>query len=135
MTHLIHLSKIQSLKVLQSQKWWQNKSVGESIKQLSFLHRKIVVCSYSMSEIFGKNKWILFNCFIFLFFVFFFFKLYFWMNDHLFLMSASLRPSLGVSTVRAIALKPALSALLTSCATTFLSLYTWRISRASNQWF
>lgn len=40
----------------------------------------------------------------------------------LFFMSASLRPSLGVSTVRAIALKPAFSALLTSCATTFLSL-------------
>ena len=43
---------------------------------------------------------------------------------YLFLISASLRPSLGVSTVRAIALNPALSARLTSCATTFRSLYT-----------
>jgi len=33
---------------------------------------------------------------------------------YLFLISASLRPSLGVSTVRAMALNPALSALLTS---------------------
>uniref|UniRef100_A0A0A9E0S1 GSVIVT00028321001, GOX n=1 Tax=Arundo donax TaxID=35708 RepID=A0A0A9E0S1_ARUDO len=39
-------------------------------------------------------------------------------------MSASRRPSRGVSTVRAMALNPALSALLTNCSTTFLSLYT-----------
>lgn len=38
-------------------------------------------------------------------------------------MSASLRPSHGVSTVSAIALNPALSALLTNCSTTFLYLY------------
>ena len=50
-------------------------------------------------------------------------------DAYLFLISASLRPSLGVSTVKAIALKPALSALRTSCAATFLSLQTWLTKR------
>jgi len=45
-------------------------------------------------------------------------------RTHLFLMSASRRPSLGVSTVSAMALKPARSARRTSCSTTCLSLYT-----------
>lgn len=53
-THLIHRSKIQSVKVPQSQKWWQNKSVGEPVKQLSFLYSKLVAYSSMMSEIFGQ---------------------------------------------------------------------------------
>lgn len=44
---------------------------------------------------------------------------------HLFLMSASLRPSLGVSTVRIIALNPFLSALCTNIAVKSRLLYTY----------
>lgn len=66
MTHLIHRSKIQSIKVLQSQKRWQNKSVGEPVKQLSFLCRKVEAYSSSCKKYLGKL--ILFNCFFFLYF-------------------------------------------------------------------
>lgn len=44
---------------------------------------------------------------------------------HLFFMSASLRPSLGVSTVRIIALNPYLSALCTNIAVKSRLLYTY----------
>lgn len=45
---------------------------------------------------------------------------------HLFIMSASLQPSLGASTVRIIALKPFCSALFTNRAITFLLLNTYK---------
>ena len=43
-------------------------------------------------------------------------------------------PRRGVSTVSAMALNPAFSALLTSCSTTFLSLYTCKSNTRRRPW-
>lgn len=127
-THFVHLAKVQTFKILQCQKWRQSESVKPKQKiinvlnkssllmpELAMLHWIILILKTTRPSLFILLGW---KCWT-----------YINMDTEfdLFLMSASLRPSLGVSTVRAIALNPALSALLTSWATTCLFLYTWKI--------
>ena len=100
--YLVHLSEVETFKVFQCQVWRQSESVaGERRAIYLYVLAMYLYINLQSALVTFELTWL-----------------------YLFLISDSLRPSLGVSTVRAMALNPALSALLTSCSTTFLFLYT-----------
>ena len=102
-SYLVHFSKVKTFKVLQCQVWRQSESIGVEHTQLLYIFQLSVYIFESNQTLMTLE----------------------WTRLYLFLISDSLRPNLGASAVRTMALNPALSALLTSCSTTFLFLYTY----------